>query len=245
VDIFTQMRWDNADWYTASPLAALSDDQLSEMARSAGMTVEELRQYLSTPHVEMTCPLCGQPQTHLTSCKGCGGDAWGWEWQEAHGEDAADRVRLHLHMSLSEIEGAAGERLQHAIKHAYCWGGCMVCAECWRNVVVQPDANLTCPIALVAEHVLEARVIPSGMFLAAITATDRERAAGEWLEAVGTRWTETWNTVPEGAEREAVTAWRRALLKAAFNVLPGGEGAGNQRLRYSATERPAAGEAMK
>jgi hypothetical protein len=225
VDIFTQMRWDNADWYTASPLAALSDDQLSEMARSAGMTVEEMRRYLSTPHVEMTCPLCGRPQTHLTSCKGCGGDAWGWDWQEAHGEDAADQVRGYLRASLSEADDAAGEQLQHASKHAYHLGGCMVCAECWRNVVVQPDANLTCPVALVAGRVLEAHAIPPGMFLAVIAAADRERAAGEWLEGIWARWTETWNTVPDGGEREAVTAWRAALLKAAFTVLPGGDDA--------------------
>jgi hypothetical protein len=30
-----------------------------------GMTVEELKQSLSTLHPEMTCPLCGRPSTHL------------------------------------------------------------------------------------------------------------------------------------------------------------------------------------
>ena len=56
MDLFTTMRWNNADWYTANPLLTMTDEQLAGLSEQAGMSVEELRRHMSTPHSEMTCP---------------------------------------------------------------------------------------------------------------------------------------------------------------------------------------------
>lgn len=74
---FEYMRRANADWYTANPLEQLSEEDLARLADEAGMTVEELREHITKPHVEMTCPLCDQPSIHLVNCTGCGKEARG------------------------------------------------------------------------------------------------------------------------------------------------------------------------
>lgn len=163
--------------------------------------------------------MCGQPQTHLTGCKGCGSDAWSWEFEEVHGEDAADRLRERLRECLSQAEGIAGDRVPHAVKHAYGMGGCLVCADCWRNVIAQPDAHLSCPLVLISERLLSPHRLPSGLLMAVLgeeMREDKQQAIREWLEMIWVRWTETWNTVPEGPERQAVATWRAALLNGAF-----------------------------
>jgi len=229
LSIFEEMRWANADWYTSNPVEHLNDEQLAALAAQAGMTVEELRRHATTPHVEMTCPLCGRPQTHLVNCKGCGSDAWGWEWEEAHGEDAADRVRRRLQQYLTRIAGVSQDQVQHAVKNACAWGGCQVCRDCWRNTL-PGDHYLTCPINLAADRELRSGLLPTSLLLALPwegTQEELQAASQEWVEATWRRWTEHWNTVSE-AERPAVAKWRAALLYAALEDAPpsGSEPAG-------------------
>ncbi len=217
---FEAMRRANADFYTAGPLETLTDEQLADLARRSKMTMDELREHLATPRIEMTCPLCGRPSTHLVGCKGCGGDAWDWEFQEAHGEDASDRLRQHLRTSLTQVDGVPEEQMNHAVEHAYTWGGCLVCAECWHHTLPY-DAHLSCPLQLVDELKPDRTGnIPRG-FLREIVGEGLSqeeliKAFGRWLSGVWARWVEVWNTVPEGPEREAVAEWRAALLHAAF-----------------------------
>jgi hypothetical protein len=216
--IFEEMRRANADFYTANPLENLNDEQLVALAEQAGMTIEELRLHLTTPHIEMSCPLCGRPQTHLVGCKGCGGDAWGWEWEECYGEDAANRVRQRLREFLVRAEGVTQNQVHQAVKHAYTWGGCQVCVECWHNTL-PGEHFLTCPLNLAAERALYPdRPLPNALIFAVCYIEDEEErvtAGLEWIEAVRARWVEHWNTAPK-EEWAAVAEWRTALLWAAF-----------------------------
>jgi hypothetical protein len=98
-------------------------------------------------------------------------------------------------------------------------GGCLVYAECWRNVIAQPGAYMTCPLVLISERLLSPHRLPSGLLMAVLgeeMREDKQQAIREWLEMIWMRWTETWNTIPEGPERKEVTLWRAALLNAAF-----------------------------
>lgn len=79
MNFFESLRRANIDFYTAHPLEQFSDAELEQLAQQQGLTVAELKTQMTTPQVEMTCPLCGKASTHLTMCKGCGGDAWGFE----------------------------------------------------------------------------------------------------------------------------------------------------------------------
>jgi hypothetical protein len=149
MNFFESMRRANADFYTANPMEFLSEEQLQELAEHNGMTVAEFKQHLSTPHVEMTCPLCGRASTHVVMCKGCGGDSWGYELELAHGEDAVQRLWDGLAITLQtqpkppEVE-LTPDQVQHAVKHAYQSGGCLVCADCWHHTL-PADAYVTCP----------------------------------------------------------------------------------------------------
>ncbi len=224
--LFEEMRRASADWYTVNPLETLTEEQLTNLADQVGMTVEELRQRMTTPHVEATCPLCGRPQTHLVGCKGCGGNAWGWEWVEAHGEGFADQLRRRLREFLVKADGITQAQVHHAIKHAYVMGGCMVCTGCWHNTLPH-DADLTCPLNLVSERMLSPFRLPQGAVMAMIVQETPEgwyQAVERWANEVWDRWVKVWNTVPEGPEREAVATWRAGLLCAALAKSPPGDG---------------------
>jgi len=169
------------------------------MAGQAGMTVEDLRKHLYTSHIEMTCPLCGRPQTHLVGCKGCGGDAWGYECEMVHGEGFKDQLRQHLRLALIQAEGTTPEQGEHAVRHAYALGGCMVCADCWRDTSLEWEAYATCPLYLVSEVVLgwlgsdRPRVFQSLLLrlLEAEARSDRDLQQGvinQWVADVWTRW---------------------------------------------------------
>ena len=223
--IFDQMRWDHADWYTDNPQASMSEDQLQDLAQQCGMTVDELRAAMTTPSVEATCPLCGLPQTHLSNCKGCG-DAWGYEFEEMHGQDAANQLRRRVKEALTSSETFTQEQVDRAVGHAYGFGGCMVCAECWRNIVAQPDAHQVCPLVLVHERQSGHARLPHGLLLTLLanqdaTVEEQQEMARGWLNDVAVRWLEVWNTMPDGPGRVAVTEWREKLLLASFGDLGG------------------------
>jgi hypothetical protein len=232
--IFEEMRRANADWDTASPLETLNEEELVRLAEEAGMSVEELCHHLATPHVEMSCPLCGRPSTHLIGCKGCGGDAWGWEFEEAHGEEARDQLRQHLRKLLLVANEVMPDQVEHALKHAFAWGGCMVCNECWHNTLPY-DAYLSCPLNLLADRRLRPGYSPKGTYwlpqgpLILELREEREAAIQCWLEATWQRWTQVWNTAPAGPERDAIKEWRGALLYAALMDEPAQDGQDDRR----------------
>jgi hypothetical protein len=198
---FEEIRWANADWYTANPLEQMSEDKLAELAKDANMTVEELRQHLATPHVEATCPLCGQPQTHLVGCKGCGRESWGWEFEEVYGQDARLQLRERLQAVLNDAEKLAeklppneqrpafsgqafsGEQVQYAARKAYGYGSCMICAECWRHTL-PGEAYLTCPLKLLSERVLEPHRLPQSLLMAIIFSRSEEEGGSPGSQGV-------------------------------------------------------------
>ena len=235
--IFDEMRRQLADFYTANPADTLSPEQLAEMARQAGVTVEAVIRDLRTPKVTLTCPLCGQPQTHLVTCKGCGGNAWGDEFQEVHGREAVNRLRRPLRLFLVRAEGAAQNQVHHALRRTYVSGGCLVCPACWRDTSLEWEAYLTCPLRLVYEKVLIGSY-HSLVLLLGSEGQDHDETIRLWLDALWARWAagahqrgpglsepalvgpdgRTWVTIPEA--NEAVIEWRAALLHAALMDKP-------------------------
>jgi hypothetical protein len=67
IQFFEYIRWANADFYTAHPLEQLSEAELAHLAEQNGLTVAELQAQMTTPSEQLTCPLCGQPATHLVN----------------------------------------------------------------------------------------------------------------------------------------------------------------------------------
>ena len=228
-EMFEYTRRANADFYTANPLEQMSDDDLAALAKSAEMTVEELRDYMNKPHIEMTCPLCGRASTHLTMCKGCGGDAWGGELVLGFGEGIHSELRQAYKAALLTRFGGKPatvrqEAIEYATKNAYSWGGCMVCVECWHNTL-PAEAFRTCPIKLIADKTLypdPGQVLhrfPSLLFAlqGVKDAEERKRLVADWMKATFDYWTELWNTVPP-EERKDVAVWRGTLLEAGMGI---------------------------
>lgn len=219
MSFFESIRRANADFYIANPVELLTDTQLAELAQQQGMTIEELKDYMTTPHVEITCPLCGQASTHLVQCKGCGGGAWGFEYESAHGEDAIARLQSGLDVTLrtkSQEQGIVwqDEQVSYAVKHVYQMGGCMVCADCWDHTLPY-DAYQICPIYLHSERTVEGdRKIPFQSLLMALMNGEK---ASEWVKRIFIHWTLAWNTAYESEqERMAIAAWRSTILHGAL-----------------------------
>ncbi len=220
--IFEQMRRANADFYTANPLEQLSDDDLTRLASEAGLTLEDLREQMTTPSVKLTCPLCGQPATHLVNCRGCGGDAFGGEWVMAHGERMHSQLKAGLRIALSHSTEASAPfsqaQIEAATEHAYQWGGCQICVECWHHTLPS-EAYQTCPLKLLADHTLAPEQPPGGLMYAVFTAETpegRRQAVQEWIEAGWRRWVEVWNTATDTQVRQAIAAWRQGILEAVW-----------------------------
>jgi hypothetical protein len=225
LSFFEEIRRRNADFYTAHPLTRLDDEAIVKLAADCGLTVEELRHQMVTPGVANTCALCGRPQTHLIGCKGCGGGAWGGEFEEAYGQEAAQQIRVRLREALSQVEGVSPEQAQVAAKNACAWGGCMVCEMCWHNTL-PTSAYESCPIRLFAYRTVEPGWLPFPLVWATLLSQKQgeagsRRRVAEWLEGIWAYWTEVWNTVPTGPEREAVAKWRAAILEAASRAEDG------------------------
>lgn len=212
LNFFEDMRRSNADIYTANPLLNLEQNnpvEFERLAQAAGMTVQDLSEHARKAHPEMTCPLCGRPSTHLVGCKGCGGDAFGLEWQEAYGPDFAARCRSRLDSAVANLPH--GDR---ASKHAYMWGGCQICPECWHNTL-PTSAYETCPLKLLTDLVLDKHSLPFPLLMALRQRPDREerlQLIRSHFAGIETNWAEIWNTVADPEQRQAVAAWRRAIL---------------------------------
>jgi hypothetical protein len=206
---------ERATWYTAHPLETLDEVALAQLAEEVGMTTDALRAHLAQPHAEMSCPLCGQASSHLVGCKGCGGGAWGWEFESLYGEEAAVELRGHLTQTLLEA-GVDMERVGHAARHSYVLGGCLVCADCWRHLLradpLRPlRLNDTCPLLFLGERCLEGEGwIPTAYLTALWVGQDWTT----WCAAVEAAWCAAEET-PQ-TEWEDIAHWRRTLLTAAL-----------------------------
>ena len=228
--LFEDARRANAAWYTQNPLEAMTDEELAATITRLGLdkTVAELRAEATTPHLEMTCALCGRPQAHLVSCPGCGRDAWGWEWEMVKGgmpmdavnpsDHAANRLRTLTRSALLTL-GFSEAQVEHGLKHAWQWGGCMICAECWQHTL-PVEAYQICPLNLISEGRYNPRAVPAFLWplFAQIRAQKdhpaaQERLILEELSRIAAHWLENWNTAPE-PERAQVALWRTGLLMA-------------------------------
>ena len=179
-------------------LAATDADYTARVAEERGVPVAQLRRELETPRRELTCPLCGQPSTHLLSCRGCGPDAWGDEFQLLHGETANQELREALGEALRRAE-CDPEAVAHALPRAYQPGGCLLCPACWSRTWPRFVAR-SCPLLLLAERTLAGPgFFPDDYYLAALQGLSREK----WNQQVEERWAE------EG--REGVAEWRLAV----------------------------------
>ena len=179
-------------------LAAADEEYLACYAKEEGLCVESLRRELATPRQELTCPLCGQPSTHLLSCRGCGLEAWGDEFQLLHGETANGELREVLGKELRR-GGCDEEAVSYALPRAYTPGGCLLCPACWSQTWPRYIAR-SCPLFLLAERSLDGPgYVPDDYYLAALQGASRE----EWAKQVKQRWTEP--------EKKDVREWRLAI----------------------------------
>lgn len=179
-------------------LAAADTEYLTRVAAERGVPVAQLRRELETPRRELTCPLCGQPSTHLLSCRGCGPDAWADEFQLLHGETANEELREALGEALRRAE-CDPEAVAHALPRAYQPGGCLLCPACWSRTWPRFVAR-SCPLLLLAERTLDGPgFFPDDYFLAALHGVSKEA----WQAGIRTRWTD--------GERDDVRGWREAI----------------------------------
>ena len=188
----------NAETVLLHLLAAADEEYLACYAKEERLCVESLRRELSTPRQELTCPLCGQASTHLLSCRGCGSDAWGDEFQLLHGETANGELREALGKELRR-GNCDEEAVGYALPRAYTAGGCLLCPACWSQTWPRYIAR-TCPLLLLAERHLDGPGhFPDDYYLAALQGVSRE----EWAKQVKQRWTEP--------EKKDVREWRLAI----------------------------------
>ncbi|MBN1889172.1 MAG: hypothetical protein JW850_14360, partial [Thermoflexales bacterium] len=93
------------------------------------------------------------------------------------------------------------------------------------------QAYLSCPLYLLGERALGIEgALPSELLLAILNAGHHDRSRvkqiiGGWIYSLWAHWTTTWNTLPSGPERDAVAAWRAAILHAALTARPDEVGA--------------------
>lgn len=220
MQLFDRMRLIQAEWYTRgagfplgrAPFTLFDDAKLTELATMAGLTLAEFKQQIVTPHLTMTCPLCGRPQTHLINCKGCGGDAWGWEFQLAHGEAIIPRLRQIYRQAarLSSPQAIApactsDDQLTHAEAKTYHWGGCMLCADCWQQTAPW-EAYHTCPINLLHQKATY------GYACSATISLDLMLDAAKLAAAIHKEWIQSAD--PPIAE------WRCAILNHLYEAHP-------------------------
>ncbi|MBX3054204.1 MAG: hypothetical protein KF753_22215 [Caldilineaceae bacterium] len=188
----------NAETALLHLLSAADEEYLACYAKERGLCMKSLRRELSTPRQELTCPLCGQPSTHLLSCRGCGPDAWGDEFQLLHGETANGELREALGAALRK-EGCDEEAVGYALPRAYIVGGCLLCPACWSQTWPRYIAR-SCPLFLLAERSLDGPGhFPDDYYLAALQGLSKE----EWNRGVQERWSR------DG--REGVREWRLAI----------------------------------
>lgn len=216
---FEELYRSNASWYTDHPLAKMSDEELAELIQRYNLdtTVAELRQQITTPSVTMTCALCGQPQTHLMNCKGCGGDAWGGEFFAAYGEEAPAELRQVI-LNALQVAPFDENQARHGALSAYQIGGCMICADCWHHTLSTQTYTI-CPFYILLERVTGNRVPAFALPLLYSGPKDpeaRKQAIRAELERIQAYWLDTWNTVADTDRRSQVAEWRGRLLLAAF-----------------------------
>ena len=208
--IFDEMRRQNADWYTEHPLLSMSEEELKKLAKQAGFDdLDAFKIFCFQPSPEMTCPLCGRPQNHLSDCKGCGTGAFmNWDFEEAYGENAWKTLRNRLKEVLIPKYGE--EKAGYVVKHAY---DCCVCADCWKETIQSSEAFRTCPLRLLADRTLTGNLAETFWMSGNLWAIDKDDIAGsvkQWGINLWNRWV--------ASAAEDVADWRATILEAALQI---------------------------
>ena len=131
---------------------------------------------------------------------------------------AANRLRAHTRPALRAL-GFPEEQITHGLKHAWQWGGCMICAECWHHTL-PAEAYQICPLNLISEGRFNPRAWPTFLwpvFEALHAEPDeakRHTLIATELARVSVHWLDTWNTVSEAEAHAQVVRWRTGLLMA-------------------------------
>lgn len=214
-DFFETVRRQNIDALTCHPLERLAEDELARLADKMSLTVAQLKAQQFERSVLLTCPLCGQPSTHLVGCKGCGGGCWGFEFVESFGVEARSRLKQKLSEVVKNI--APADAIEHAAKNAYNFGGCMVCPTCFHHTL-PTSAFQTCPLYLLYEFALTG--ISASLLIALHnqrTDEETQQASVKWIANVARHWCEAWNTAVDTTEREKIARWRVTILQGALD----------------------------
>jgi len=218
---FTEMRLRHRGFYTDLPIEAIR-----QYIESLDLSPEEKVQALASigqPSVKMTCPVCGQPSTHLVLCKGCGGGSFEHllDWDEETGEPDYSLLE-EVQAAFREAMSRFGEAAEHAAKRVYHHGGCMVCEHCWDGALINWSE---CPVRLF-EDAQEWFLWASVRLGALLREEGVDPRSEEGLRQLALlldgevahlrfRWCEGWNWGETEEQREAIAGWREALLTAA------------------------------
>jgi hypothetical protein len=204
MDLFEEMRRQNADWYTQNPIERMSDEEIQEVIDAFGLetTVQEMRAFAQETKLTATCLLCGRPSTHLIGCKGCGGGAWQTDFEFTFGDDAASRLRTWLREAM-QGDPFDDQGVEYACENAYRPSGCMVCETCWHHML-PGDVFRICPVYRFFEF-SRSRLRGEADFLFPFDSADQ-------YDSVLIYWTDTWNTVSDDQERALIALWRERML---------------------------------
>lgn len=217
---FDLIRAFTVDRVIRNPILEMKPDQLERLATAAGVSVEELRELAQTPKAETSCAACGRPSTHLIGCKGCGTHAFTDELDPEEDRQFRQRGVNKLGHVIrytppdpeapeAPAEAFTEEAIRQRIRRAFNPGGCMVCPDCYRQMIT-PEAWRFCPLRLVWDHSQDPR-LPAGN----VSVWPPEGATpAEWRDALIYHWTDDWNPVadPDSAEWRAVAEWRRRMI---------------------------------
>jgi hypothetical protein len=158
--IFDELRRQNPGFYTEHPFLKMSDEELQRYCPE-GMSLDAFKMMCFQPSEEMTCPLCGRPQNHLSDCKGCGKFAFtSWDFLDVYGEEAPKRLKTELKAFLERQH--PGARAEFASQNAF---DCMVCVECWKETIQTSQAYLFCPLKLFSERILHGDIVQGLLYL--------------------------------------------------------------------------------
>lgn len=215
-DHFETVRRRDIDKLTAHPFDTLTGDELTSLADRMGLDLATLQAQKHEKSTLLTCPLCGQPSTHLVLCHGCGELTWGFEFEEAFGLEARALLKEKLFNVTKDVAGP--EAAKTASKYTYNFNGCTVCPTCFHHTLPSKSYSI-CPLFLLCEFII------AGCCASLIIATVDEQtdegirqAALKWAAQVHRHWCSAWNTAIDPDEVLAIAEWRGAIIQGAIDA---------------------------
>lgn len=214
-DHFETVRRQQIDALTAHPFDVLRGDELSRLAAGMGVNVADLMAQKNEKSAILTCPLCGQPSTHLVLCRGCPASAWGFDFEESFVPNARDLLKNRLADIINATTGNK-EAAQYVAEHAYNFNGCSVCQTCFYHTL-PTDVYKTCPLFLLREFTLTGA--SASLIIFSIENDDDIKKAGlRWIANLVRYWCKAWNTATDPLEYAAVHRWRAAIILGSTDV---------------------------